>query len=207
MDASIPAPPQRSPPCERAFTAALVGQMPALRSYARRLTRGRSEWDDLVQDTLLRCWAARESFTLGSNLVAWTRTVMRNCFFTDKRRARRQVDLTTEAISDMLSVAENQSDVVHLRDAAWALGELAPTQRDVITLLADGTTVRESALQLGITEATLKSRASRGRHRLRLLVEDRATPRLQRRQTITQSRLYPVAKPRKQRDWTGVIIG
>ena len=73
---------------DNAFGAALIEQAASLSAYARRLTGGGADADDLLQDTMLRCWTARASFAAGTSLAAWTRTVMKNCFLTGRRRAR-----------------------------------------------------------------------------------------------------------------------
>ena len=69
----------------------------SLSAYARRLTGGGADADDLLQDTMLRCWTARASFAAGTSLAAWTRTVMKNCFLTGRRRARFHADLPEDA--------------------------------------------------------------------------------------------------------------
>jgi RNA polymerase sigma-70 factor (ECF subfamily) len=46
------------------FGAALIAQAAALSAYARRLTGGGADADDLLQDTMLRCWAARVSMPI-----------------------------------------------------------------------------------------------------------------------------------------------
>jgi len=70
---------------DNAFGAALIEQAASLSAYARRLTGGGADADDLLQDTMLRCWTARASFAAGTSLAAWTRTVMaqsaRSCDF------------------------------------------------------------------------------------------------------------------------------
>ena len=77
--------------------AALIEQAASLSAYARRLTGGGADADDLLQDTMLRCWTARASFAAGTSLAAWTRTVMKNCFLTGRRRARFHADLPEDA--------------------------------------------------------------------------------------------------------------
>lgn len=74
------------------FGAGLVNQARLLRAYARRLTGGGADADDLLQETMLRCWTGRASFMPGSNLGAWSRTVMRNSFLAGRRRARFQAE-------------------------------------------------------------------------------------------------------------------
>lgn len=99
-----------------AFGAALIEQAAALSAYARRLTGGGADADDLLQDTMLRCWTARASFAAGTSLAAWARTVMKNSFLTGRRRARFHADLPEEARDRMLRVDETQSLAVWLRD-------------------------------------------------------------------------------------------
>ena len=56
------------------FAAMLAAEAVCLARYARRLTGTNADADDLLQDTMLRCWAARRGFRPGSNFGAWTRT-------------------------------------------------------------------------------------------------------------------------------------
>lgn len=186
------------------FGAELIGQTRSLSAYARRLTGGGADADDLLQDTMLRCWAARASFVTGSNIAGWTRTVMRNSFLSGRRRARFQADLPADALDRMLSVADSQGLTVDLRDADWALGELDPEQREAVLLAGEGVTMEDAAVRLGIPEGTFKSRVARGRLRLRKLTEDRTTPLLADRRATRERR---PARPRPKRDWTGVMIG
>ena len=160
------------------FGAALIEQTAALSAYARRLTAGGADADDLLQDTLLRCWSARASFAAGTSLIAWARTVMKNNFLTGRRRARFQADLPEEARDRMLKVDETQSLAIWLRDTDWALGELPPHQREAVLLASQGASIEEAAMRLGVTTGTVKSRIARGRTRLRALIEERSTPLL-----------------------------
>ena len=103
----------------------------------------------------------------------------------------------------MLSVAPNQDDAVALTDLDWALSELPPDQRDAVLLAGEGVPIEESAVRLSVAEGTIKSRISRGRERLRKLTDDRDTP------LLADKRETPAAvdKPRRRRDWSGVVIG
>ncbi|WP_255602573.1 RNA polymerase sigma factor [Glacieibacterium megasporae] len=182
------------------FGVALAKQVSSLSNYGRRLTGGGADADDLLQDTMLRCWSARHSFRPDSNLGAWARTVMRNSFLSGRRRARFQVELPEEAFDRLLSVAENQSNVVALRDAEWALNKLTIGQREAVLLASQGVKIEDAAAQLAITSGTFKSRVWRGRLRLRQLTEEEVTPH----SLAERKREKP---PRQQRNWKGVIIG
>src|SRR5947207_496089 len=68
------------------FKRQLAETIPHLRAFARSLC-GRPDFaDDLVQDALLKAWAARDRFEPGTNLRAWTFTILRNCYLTEMRR-------------------------------------------------------------------------------------------------------------------------
>ena len=155
-----------------AFAAILAGQARPLASYARRLTSSNADAEDLVQDTMLRCWSARHRFRLGSNFLAWAKTIMRNRFLSGRRRARFQADLPEEAFDRLLVVASTQEQALELRDAEQAIADLSLDQRAAVLLASQGMTVEEAAAQLGIAEGTFKSRVSRARARLKQLIED-----------------------------------
>ncbi|MCE4226201.1 hypothetical protein HCU64_20840 [Methylobacterium sp. C25] len=54
--------------------------MPNLKRFALSLTKNQARADDLVQDTMLKAWLGRASYTVGTNLGAWLFTIMRNNF-------------------------------------------------------------------------------------------------------------------------------
>jgi RNA polymerase sigma-70 factor (ECF subfamily) len=63
----------------------------ALRAFAISLTRNVAAADDLVQDTIVKAWTNLDKFQPGSNLRAWLFTILRNTFYSDKRKTRREV--------------------------------------------------------------------------------------------------------------------
>ncbi len=66
--------------------------LPALRAFARSLTRNRTEADDLVQETLLKALSNIDKFDPGTNLRAWLFTILRNTYYTEIRKRRREND-------------------------------------------------------------------------------------------------------------------
>src|ERR1043165_3734103 len=73
------------------FEAGLVKLMPFLRAFAKTLSREREAAEDLGQEALSKAWRSRGSFTAGSNLKAWLFTILRNEFYSQQRRAWRQM--------------------------------------------------------------------------------------------------------------------
>lgn len=192
------------------FGARLMQQAALLRAYARRLVGSQAaDADDLVQDTLLRCWAARRSFRPGTNLGAWSRTVMRNSFLSGRRRARFHADLPDDALERLLSVPESQDNAVNLHDVACALGDLIPEQREAILLAAEGLSIEEAAAELSIPEGTFKSRVWRGRLRLKQLTEGTEIAPIEGAATRSPDRrmVQKARKSRVRRDWKNVMIG
>jgi RNA polymerase sigma-70 factor (ECF subfamily) len=172
----------------------------SLRSYARRLAGNAADADDLVQDTMLRCWSGRRRFQPETNFGAWSRIVMRNSFLSSHRRDRFYANLPEEAFDRLPSEGGGQDLAIELRDIEWALEQLNPDQRDAVTLAAKGASSEEAAAQLTISEGAFKSRVARGRVHLRELIDDRdAQP-----YRAPAPQLRPVRKPRS---WEGVIIG
>ena len=71
------------------FKTELLGLVPFLRAFARSLTGNQEAADDLAQETLVKAWQSRSSFIPGTNLKAWLFTILRNQFYSDRRRAWR----------------------------------------------------------------------------------------------------------------------
>ena len=185
---------------DAAFAAELVGQTASLAAYARRLTGQYADADDLLQDTMLRCWTARHRFEAGTSLGAWARTIMRNSFLSARKRARFQADLPEDALDRLFGVAESQSRAVELGEVQRAIGELTPEHREAVLLAGEGVSIEEAAARLAIPVGTVKSRVARGRDRLRRIAEDGARP-------PPSAPARAEHRPRKRRDWKGVVIG
>lgn len=166
---------------DQTFATLLSGATRRLRGYALRLTGDKTNAEDLLQDTLLRCWRSRHLFEPGSNFAAWASTVMRNGFLSDRRRTRLRADLPEDAMDRLLSVSEPQEWAVHMRDLDWALAELTPIYREAVLLAGDGLTMREAAERIGTTTGTFKSRLSRARALLNELTDDLTTGKMRHR--------------------------
>lgn len=155
------------------FSAAeLAAVLPRLRRYARALTGNRDAADDLTQDTLERAWSKRALWQPGTNLRAWIFSVMHNVFVNGVRRARETVPLAgDEGAADARGLASAETGVV-LGELANALRELPAEQRSVVLLVGlEQFSYSEAAEVLGVPVGTVMSRLSRGRERLRTLLE------------------------------------
>ena len=79
-----------APDPEAAFKRELVGLIPHLRAFARTLAGDPTSADDLAQDAMMKAWDARASFQMGTNMKAWTFMILRNQFYSERRRAWRR---------------------------------------------------------------------------------------------------------------------
>jgi RNA polymerase sigma-70 factor (ECF subfamily) len=75
---------------DKDFRNGLIELLPFLRAFSRTLCGHRELADDLAQEALVKAWQARDSFRAGSNLKAWLFTILRNLYYSDRRRAWRQ---------------------------------------------------------------------------------------------------------------------
>jgi RNA polymerase sigma-70 factor (ECF subfamily) len=158
------------------FRSDLVRVLPHLRAFARGLC-GRADFaDDLVQETAIKAWAARDRFTPGTNFRAWTFAILRNHYLSELRRARYQCDYDPDAAERLLVIDAQQEEGLHLADMENALRKLSPERREALLLVgAGGFTYEEAASISECAVGTMKSRVARARAELtRLLATDPA---------------------------------
>jgi len=157
------------------FKNELVAQIPYLRAIARSLCGARGAADDLTQDALARAWKARASFEPGTNLRAWLVVIMRNQFYSDKRRSWRTQPLDEELLELKAISPEDQSSKLALADLRRALDLLPAEQREALILVgAGGFSYEEAAEMCGCAVGTIKSRVSRARRSLETFLDNPA---------------------------------
>ena len=161
----------------------------ALLSVATRLTRNRSEAEDLVQDTFVKAMRARHQFQAGTNLKGWLFRILTNTFINKYRRGgleRSVLDgaqaepLTDRWISaaTLRSMRDPESLALRPRleaEIGKALDEL-PEDFRVAVLLADveELSYQEIADSVGCPVGTVMSRLHRGRRLLKTKLIDQA---------------------------------
>ena len=145
----------------------LVDHLPALRAFALSLTRDGSSADDLVQDTIVKAWLNIDKFQTGTNMKAWLFTLLRNTFYSDRRKHRREVPDPDGLHAARLLVMPAHDGKLAFRDFRRAFLKLSPEHREVLILIgASGFSNEEAAEMTGVAVGTVKSRTSRARKRL-----------------------------------------
>ena len=156
----------------------LLAEIPSLRVFALSLAGSSDRADDLVQDTLMKAWSSASSFTEGTNMRAWLFTIMRNTFFSQYRKARREVqDVDGEAAARLVAMPDQLAHL-DLADFRACLERLPDDQREALVLIgASGFSYEEAAEICGCAVGTVKSRVSRARRALQAILEDGAYDR------------------------------
>ena len=158
-------------PASDEFATQAMQYIPRLRRYARALTGDASAADDLVQDALERALVKQSLWREGTDLRAWLFTVMHNVFVNQVRSAA--VSRTVQLDDSIADQPQPQSaDRLEIRDLDAALQALPEEQRAVVLLVGrEQMTYDEAARVLEVPIGTVMSRLSRGRERLRRLMQ------------------------------------
>ena len=145
----------------------LVDHLPALRAFALSLTRESASADDLVQDTIVKAWTNIEKFHAGTNLRAWLFTILRNTFYSARRKTRREVSDTDGIHAARQATRPEHDGRLAMNDFRTAFAKLPDEQREALVMVgASGFSYEEAAEMTGVAVGTVKSRANRGRRRL-----------------------------------------
>ncbi len=156
------------------FKAELAQVIPHLRAFGRSLSGNRDLADDLVQETLLKAWAARKRFQAGTNMRAWTFIILRNLYLSQMRRSRFRGEWDDLVADRLLAAPAGQDKHVELADMQRALLMLPQPQREALILVGAGGFAYEEAAEIcGVAVGTIKSRVARGRVALEALMSGR----------------------------------
>jgi RNA polymerase sigma-70 factor (ECF subfamily) len=159
-------------PDDEAFKRELVALIPHLRAFARTLAGDPASADDLAQEAMMKAWDARASYQMGTNMKAWTFMILRNQFYSEKRRSWRQTQLDQEAAERTLVAADDPEAPVALDELRQALRTLPAEQREALILVGAGGFAYEEAAEIcQCAVGTVKSRVSRARRALQAALE------------------------------------
>jgi RNA polymerase sigma-70 factor (ECF subfamily) len=150
------------------FRQGIQATIPALRRYARALTRDADAADDLVQDTLVRALRSEHLFH-GGEIRSWLYTILTNLNRNRLRSLSRRPPLTQIEESDALGEPAPEAGA---RDIERALATLVEDQRVALLLVAlEGLSYREVAEVQGVPIGTVMSRLARARAQIKAYLE------------------------------------
>jgi RNA polymerase sigma-70 factor, ECF subfamily len=156
--------------------ASIEAHIAGLRRFARALVRGdRERADDLVQDSLERALSRWHLRRAEGDLRGWLYTILYNRFVSEQQRQQRRGvhDALTEAIeAELPQMKGGQDEALEHRDLLRAFAALPEEQRAVLLLVGiEDLSYEQAARVMGVPIGTVMSRLSRGRERLRQLME------------------------------------
>ncbi len=156
----------------KALQTELIEAIPNLRAFAMSLCGNATRADDLVQEALVKAWDKQATFQEGTNLKAWLFTILRNIYFSEQRKRKREVEDVDGHLTAGLSVAASQLSHMDFADFLAALQTLPADQREALILVgAEGFSYEEVAAISGAAVGTIKSRVNRARRRLAELLQ------------------------------------
>lgn len=159
---------------DRQATRALVAHIAPLRRYARLLTGGVGQADDLVQDTLERALRKWHLYDERGSLRSWLLALMHNRWVSQLRREQPYQPWDDDLAAPL---ADTSLQLALRLDTERALERLAPAQRAVLLLVvAEELSYAEVAAVLDIPIGTVMSRLSRARGAMRAQMEGGSAP-------------------------------
>ena len=175
--ADAQSPSARTPSQKADFKRELTEVVPHLRAFARGLCGRPDMADDLVQETMLKAWAAQDRFEPGTSMRAWTFVILRNAYLTDMRRNRFRGEYDEGVAERILTAPAGQEEPLHLSDMHRALLTLPAERREALLLVgAGGFSYEEAAEICGCAIGTIKSRVGRARSTLTSMLADGDIP-------------------------------
>lgn len=160
-----------------AFRHQLLAAIPKLRAFALSLASHADYADDLVQETLMKAWNHQQSFQEGTNIKAWLFTILRNEYFSQLRKRKREVEDADGDYAAGVMTPGSQESQLDMADLRIALQQLPDDQREAVVLVgASGFSYQEVAEICRVPVGTVKSRVNRARNKLAVLLGNAPKP-------------------------------
>lgn len=169
----------------RQFEQMVEEHLNGLFGAALRMTRNRTNAEDLLQETFLRAWRSFHTFRPGTNARAWLYRILMNAYIDNYRKATREPEVVDQDDVDEFYLYSKVQESDQYRragnpeeaflqtlmdaDVKSALESLPETFRAVVMLAdIDGFSYKEIAEILSIPIGTVMSRLHRGRKQLQV---------------------------------------
>ena len=160
------------------FARELTALIPHMRAFARGLCGDMTAAEDLAQEALVKAWSAQASFQPGTNLKAWVFTILRNQFYSGKRKSWRDVALDQQMAEQTLVAIADPTSTLRLDELRRALLLLPAKHREALILIgAAGCSYEEVSQMCGCPVGTVKSRVSRARTQLAVILSEGVVPK------------------------------
>jgi RNA polymerase sigma-70 factor, ECF subfamily len=147
-----------------------------LRPYVARRVASPGDVEDVLQEILVRIHRSLSALRDGESFGGWVYRIAQSCIADAARaRARSPLTLVDETPEKAAPAADEHDDLEAELGACVALfvARLPAPYREAVTLTElQGLTQKEAAEMLGVTLPAMKSRAARGREKIRDMFEE-----------------------------------
>lgn len=152
-----------------AFCAQVVGCQETMFRTARAILRNDQDAEDAVQEAICAAFARRDSLRDAGKFKPWMLRILANKCYDACRKRRNTSDL--DAAGEVPAPEADQAERLSLWQAVLSLND--DLRAPVALFYYDGLSIREISGVLGISEASVKTRLSRGRARLRQMLDEK----------------------------------
>lgn len=151
----------------------LINELDGLKRFAIKLCKNEADAEDLLQSTVTKALAHRNSFQSGSKQFSWLSRIMFNDFVTSyKRKTRFESQYDPEEQMANLAIEPDQEIQTLMTEVNEAMNHLSSEHREIIMLVSVyGMSYDEVAEQLNIPVGTVRSRLSRAREQLQIRID------------------------------------
>lgn len=150
----------------------ITDHLPAMRAFALSLSHDSALAEDLVQEAVIKAWVNFDKFEPGSNLQAWLLTILRNTFYSEKRKRRPLVESVIADDPSAPAAPPLHDGVLQMRDFRRAFTKLGLENREALLLVGGmGFSYEDAAEMCGVPVGTVKSRVRRARLHLARMLE------------------------------------
>jgi RNA polymerase sigma-70 factor (ECF subfamily) len=155
---------------DHAVRDAMVAAIPRLRRFAVALSNAQQA-DDLVQEALLLACDKIRLFDGRSEMLPWLIAILRNRFYDEQRKRRKEVEDVDGAYAETLTAGPAQIAHAEYADLQAALLKLPKEMREALLAVGcSGLSYQEAAQACGCPVGTIRSRVHRARECLAALL-------------------------------------
>ena len=151
------------------FCAGIVDCQETMFRAAKAILQNDQDAEDAVQEAICTAFARRDSLREMDKFRPWVLRILTNKCYDACRKRRSTVDLDTAG--ELPAPEDDHAQRLTLWQAVLSLND--DLRAPVTLFYYDGLSIREISRVLGISEAAVKTRLSRGRARLRQLLDEK----------------------------------
>ena len=158
------------------FTSNYHKNLPAVKNFARKLTRNMVDTKELVQVAMVKAYKSKHTFREGSNFKNWIFTIVKNTFITqyNKRKKRGVVSAPIEDLNFAVRthyITKNRAlSNIRIKELWRYIDTLSEKSKEPFKLYVQGYKYDEIAKNLNIPIGTVKSRINFARTKLKRII-------------------------------------